>query len=155
MQVQDNKVVSIHYTLKDDAGEILDTSDGREPLAYIQGSGNIIKGLEEALVDKKAGEQVEVSLEPEQGYGEYREELVQKVPQEALKEIENVHTGMQLQAQTEQGPIPVVVTEVTDSEVTVDANHALAGKNLHFDVKVEDVREATEEEVSQGKVAEA
>ena len=154
MQVQDNKVVSIHYTLKDDGGEVIDSSDGREPLSFLYGVGNIIQGLESALTEKQEGEKVAVTVDPEEGYGEYRDELVQSVPEDALKDIDNVEVGMRLQAQTDHGPIPVMVTDVSNGQVTVDANHVLAGKRLHFDVSIEDVREATDEEIAQGQAAE-
>ena len=152
MQIQNDKVVSIHYTLTNDHGEVLDTSDGGEPLAFLHGAGNIIKGLEAALESKEAGDSFKVLIKPEDGYGEHRPELIQHVPLDALKGIENLQKGMRLQAQTEQGPIPVVVTEVGEDKATLDANHELAGKNLHFDVKVEAVRDATEEEISHGHV---
>lgn len=152
MQIANNKVVEIHYTLKNDDGETLDTSDGRDPLAYLQGSGNIIKGLESALEGKSAGDKVEVVVEPKDGYGERQDAAVQQAPMSAFEGIEGLKVGMQLQAQTERGPVPVTVAAIEGDTVTIDANHQLAGERLHFDVSVENVREATEEEIEHGHV---
>jgi len=152
MQIAKNTVVDIHYTLKDDAGETLDSSDGRDPLAFLQGSGNIIKGLESALEGKTAGDKLDVVIEPEDGYGVHRPEAVQQAPKSAFEGIDNLAVGLQLQAQTEGGVIPVTVTAIGADTVTVDANHTLAGVRLHFSVSVENVRAATEEEISHGHV---
>lgn len=152
MQIANNKVVQIHYTLKNDAGETLDTSDGREPLAFLQGSGGIIPGLESALEGKSTGDKLDVVVEPEDGYGVHQKEAVQQVPLSAFEGIENLKAGMQLQAETERGPVPVKVAAVEGDTVTIDANHELAGKRLHFAVSIEDVRDATEEEISHGHV---
>lgn len=150
MQIQDNAVVGIHYTLKNDAGETIDTSDGGEPLVFLQGSGGIIKGLETALEGKAAGDSMDVVIEPEDGYGVHREELVQEVPRSAFGGIEDIQVGMMFQAQTDAGPVPIQVVGVSDDSVTVDGNHALAGERLHFSVTVEHVREATQQEIDHG-----
>lgn len=152
MQISANKVVSIHYTLKNDAGDVLDTSSGRDPLAYLHGNNNIIPGLEKALEGKAAGDSVQVSVEPGEGYGERQEGLVQDVPREAFQGIDDIKPGMQFQAQGPQGPVLVTVTSVADETVTVDGNHPLAGETLHFDVEVAEVREATDEEMEHGHV---
>lgn len=152
MNIANNRVVSIHYTLTNDAGEVLDSSEGREPLNYLHGAGNIIPGLENALLDKVAGDELKVTVEPADGYGVRRDELIQKVPREAFQGVDQVEPGMRFQAQTQTGPVMVTVTEVSDTEVTVDGNHELAGQRLHFAVKVEDVREATAEEQEHGHV---
>ncbi len=152
MQIANNKVVQIHYTLKNDAGETLDTSDGREPLVYLQGSGAIIPGLESALDGKTTGDKLDVVIEPKDGYGERQEAAIQQVPMAAFAGIENLQVGMQLQAETERGPVPVKVAAIEDDTVTIDANHALAGERLHFAVSVEDIRDATEEEIAHGHV---
>jgi FKBP-type peptidyl-prolyl cis-trans isomerase SlyD len=152
MNIANNRVVSIHYTLTNDAGEVLDSSEGREPLNYLHGAGNIIPGLENALLDKVAGDELNVTVEPADGYGVRRDELIQKVPREAFQGVDQVEPGMRFQAQTQTGPVMVTVTEVSDTEVTVDGNHELAGQRLHFAVKVEDVREATAEEQEHGHV---
>ena len=150
MQIEDNKVVAIHYTLTNDEGNTLDSSEGREPLAYLQGKGNIIKGLEAALLGKQVGDKLDVVVEPEDGYGVHRPEAVQQVPVDAFAGIDNLQPGLRLQAQTENGVIPVVVTAVDEGMVTVDANHELAGVRLHFAVSVESIRDASEEEIAHG-----
>ena len=150
MQVSENCVVSIHYTLTDKEGDVLDSSEGKEPLHYLHGASNIIPGLEKELVGKSTGDQLNVVVSPTDGYGEHQEQLVQEVPRTAFDGVDHIAPGMQFEAQTEGGPMHVVVTEVTEDTVTVDGNHPLAGQELNFEVSVEQVREATEEEVSHG-----
>jgi FKBP-type peptidyl-prolyl cis-trans isomerase SlyD len=152
MQVAKDAVVTIHYTLKNDAGDTVDSSAGGEPLAYLQGNGNLIPGLENALEGKQAGDKVSVKVTPSQGYGEYDKQLVQQVPRRAFKGIANVQVGMQFQVQSDHGPRAVTVTNVVGDMVTVDGNHPLAGQNLNFDVEITDVRVATEEELEHGHV---
>jgi FKBP-type peptidyl-prolyl cis-trans isomerase SlyD len=152
MQITQDAVVLIHYTLTDDSGKTIDSSAGGEPLAYLHGNGNLIPGLEKALEGKQTGDQVNVKIAPADGYGEYDKQLVQRVPKRALKGIGNVYVGMQLQAQSEHGARAVTVTQVAGDMVTIDGNHPLAGQNLNFDVKIEDVRAASEEELSHGHV---
>jgi FKBP-type peptidyl-prolyl cis-trans isomerase SlyD len=152
MPIAQNSVVTIHYTLKDDAGEVIDSSRESDPIAYLHGRGNLVPGLERELEGKNAGDKVNVSVAPDQGYGEYDKNLVQQVPRRALQGIANVKVGMRLQAQTPQGPRAVVVTRLVGDMVTIDGNHPLAGKNLNFDVEITDVREATEEELEHGHV---
>ncbi|MFC4727708.1 FKBP-type peptidyl-prolyl cis-trans isomerase [Coralloluteibacterium thermophilus] len=150
MEIAQNSVATFHYTLTDDAGAVLDTSSGREPLAYLHGAGNIVPGLESALEGKKAGDRLKVDVKPEEGYGVRHEQLVQQVPREAFQGVEDVQVGMQFQAQTQGGALSVVVTEVKDGIVTVDGNHPLAGKTLHFEVEITDVRAASAEELQHG-----
>jgi FKBP-type peptidyl-prolyl cis-trans isomerase SlyD len=152
MQIAQDAVVSIHYTLTDDAGKTIDSSAGGEPLAYLHGNGNLILGLERALEGKQAGDSVNVKIAPAEGYGEYDKALVQRVPRRSLKGINNIYVGMQLQAQSDQGARSVTVTQVAGDMVTIDGNHPLAGQNLNFDVKIADVRAATEEELAHGHV---
>ncbi|MBS0376319.1 MAG: peptidylprolyl isomerase [Proteobacteria bacterium] len=151
MLVARDTVVTIHYTLKNDAGEVLDSSAGGEPLAYLHGGGNIIGGLEEALEGKSAGDRVAVSVPPAKGYGEHDQTLIQQVPRRAFQGAD-VRAGMRFTAQTEQGPRQVVVTRVAGDMVTVDGNHPLAGQQLHFDVEIAEVRAASEEELAHGHV---
>lgn len=146
------RVVTIHYTLTNDAGEVLDTSREREPLSYLEGAQNIISGLEQALNDQEAGAQLKVSVEAKDAYGEVREELIQPVPRSAFEGVERIEPGMQFQAQTPGGPQVVRVITVEEETVTIDANHPLAGQNLHFEVEVVSTREPTEEENSHGHV---
>lgn len=152
MQVADNKVVSIHYKLTNQAGETLDSSEGREPLAYIHGQGNIIPGLEKALTGKESGEELNVTVEPEEGYGERHDQLIQQVPMSAFEGVDEVKPGMQFQAQTEAGPRVITVKEIEGDNVTIDGNHPLAGETLNFEVSIEEVREATDQEIEHGHV---
>lgn len=147
MKIGEDKVVSIHYTLTDSGGSVLDSSSGNEPLLYLHGAGNIIPGLESALEGKVSGDKLSVTVDPEQGYGTRDERLVQAVPRSAFKGVEQLAPGMQFQAQGPQGTRLVVITQVTADIVTVDANHPLAGQTLHFEVEVTEVREATSEEL--------
>jgi FKBP-type peptidyl-prolyl cis-trans isomerase SlyD len=151
MQVGPDKAVSIHYTLRDDAGEVLDSSDGREPLTYLHGSGNIVPGLEKALDGKQVGDEVKVKVAPADGYGERDDANVRNVPRRRLPEGK-IEPGMRLRLQTEHGPIVVAVTAVQGDYVTIDGNHPLAGMTLNFEVKVVEVRDATEEERTHGHV---
>jgi FKBP-type peptidyl-prolyl cis-trans isomerase SlyD len=152
MSITRDQVVSIHYTLRDDAGEVIDRSAEGEPLAYLHGRGQLIPGLERELTGRSAGDRLQVKIAPAEGYGEYDRELVQQVPRRALKGIGNVRVGMQFQAQTPEGPRAVTITQLSGDMVTLDGNHPLAGKNLNFDVEVAAVRAATEEELAHGHV---
>lgn len=152
MQITDGTVVSMDYALRNDEGTILDQSQPGQPLTYLHGHKNIIPGLESALSGKSVGEQVEVRVNPEDAYGESNPALEQVVPKERFQGIENIEVGMQFQASTEQGPVSVRVVKVEGEEVTVDGNHPLAGQHLNFDVTVQDVRSATEEELAHGHV---
>lgn len=152
MQIADNTVVTIDYTLKDDAGNILDSSsDGQ--FAYLHGANNIIPGLESALTGKSSGDQVDVTVSPAEGYGEHNDNMVQAVPRDMFDSEQEIQVGMQFHAQSPEGEMIVVtVTDIEGDDITVDGNHPLAGKNLNFDVKVVDVREATSEEIDHGHV---
>jgi FKBP-type peptidyl-prolyl cis-trans isomerase SlyD len=152
MAIARDSVVTMHYTLKDDAGATLDSSAGSDPIAYLHGHGNIVPGLERQLEGKSAGDKLNVQLAPADGYGEYHKELVQQVPLRAMKGVSKVTVGMRLQAQTPEGPRVVTVTHVASDMVTIDGNHPLAGKSLNFEVEITDVRQATEEELSHGHV---
>ncbi|AJD46819.1 FKBP-type peptidylprolyl isomerase [Alcanivorax sp. S71-1-4] len=153
MQIAENAVVAIHYTLTNDAGETLDSSRERnEPLAYLHGHGNIIPGLENALTGKQAGDALKVTVQPAEGYGERHDEMIQDVPRDAFQGVDDIQPGMQFQANTETGPRLFTITEVNGDTVTVDGNHPLAGATLHFDVEIAEVREASAEELSHGHV---
>lgn len=151
MQIAKHTIVSFDYQLTDDDGQLIDSSEGSEPLSYLHGAGNIIPGLEKELEGKTSGEQLEVSVEPAEAYGHRREELQQVVERERLGDIGELQVGMQLQATTESDQrIVMTIVEMDDSTVTIDGNHPLAGMRLHFDVTIREVREATEEEISRG-----
>ena len=152
MQIADGTVVAMDYALKDDEGTLIDQSQPDQPLTYLHGHKNIIPGLESALIGKAAGDKVEVKVAPEDGYGEQNPALEQVVPRDRFQGVESLEEGMQFQASTDQGPISVRVVKVEDENVTVDGNHPLAGKHLNFDVTVQEVRAATEEEISHGHV---
>jgi FKBP-type peptidyl-prolyl cis-trans isomerase SlyD len=152
MSISPDQVVSLHYTLRDDAGTVIDRSAEGEPLEYLHGRGQLISGLERELTGRGAGDRLEVKIAPAEGYGEYDPELVQRVPRRALKGIGDVRVGMRLQAQTPQGPRAVTVTHLGGDMVTLDGNHPLAGKTLHFEVEIAAVRAATAEELAHGHV---
>lgn len=150
MKIAENSVVSFDYTLTGDNGEVIDTSIGREPLVYLHGHGNIVPGLEKAMEGKGSGDQFDASVLPAEGYGEFREELVQDVPRSAFEGIESLEPGMSFRAESNAGPMMVVVKAVNEDTVTVDGNHMLAGQTLNFAVDVKSVREASAEEIEQG-----
>jgi FKBP-type peptidyl-prolyl cis-trans isomerase SlyD len=148
MKIAPDSVVSFHYTLKDDAGAVIDQSDG-EPMAYLHGHGQIVPGLERELTGRVAGDKLQVQVSPGDGYGEYQPELVQQVPLDAFSRIKGLHVGMPLQTQTRTGGhATVTVKDIGPQFVTVDGNHELAGKILFFDIEIADVRVASEEELS-------
>jgi len=148
MKISKDKVAAIHYTLKDNTGKVLDSSDGKEPLYYLHGSGNLILGMEEGLEGKIKGDKFLLKVSPEKGYGVKDNSLTQKVPRSAFGD-QKVEKGMQFQ--TNQGGV-VTVTEIGLDSITVDANHPLAGVELNFDVEIVDVREASKDELSHGHV---
>lgn len=150
MQIANNSVVSIHYTLTNAQGEQLDSSNGQEPLAYLHGASNIIPGLENALTGKSVGDTLQVTVAPEEGYGPVREELVQEVDRSAFAGIDDIQPGMQFIAKAPWGDQPVTVIKVEGDSITLDGNHPLAGQTLNFDVEVVEVRAATEEELAHG-----
>lgn len=152
MQIAERTVASFHYTLTDDAGTVIDSSSGNDPLTYLHGVGNIVPGLEKAMEGRRAGDKFDVLVSPEEGYGTPNEMLIQVVPREAFQGVDQIEVGMQFQAQTPQGAISVVIAKIEDGLVTVDGNHPLAGQNLHFAIEVVDVREASVEEVVHGHV---
>lgn len=153
MTIAQHKVVTIHYKVVDaDSGEVLDSSENSEPMTYLHGASNIIPGLEQALEGRAEGDEFEVTVAPAEAYGERSEERVQQVPKTAFQGMDKIEVGMAVTAQTEQGSINLVITAIDEDLVTVDANHPLASKSLTFNVSVEDVRDASEEEVAHGHV---
>lgn len=152
MKISKNSVASIEYTLTDDGGTVIDTSEGGAPLAYIHGIGNLIPGLEKELEGKTAGDELKVHIAPEDGYGERNDQMVQAVSRSEMPEGVEIEVGMQLQAESDQGMHVVTVIGVDDDKIQLDANHPLAGVPLNFDVKVVEVRDATAEELEHGHV---
>ncbi len=152
MQISDNKVVTIDYTLKDDAGTVLDSSAGGPGLAYLHGASNIIPGLEKALAGKTQGDSLNVSINPAEAYGERDDSMIQTVPRDMFEGTE-IQVGAQYHAMTPEGhPVTITVKDIKDDGVVIDGNHPLAGQTLHFDVTITDVRDATQEELDHGHV---
>jgi len=143
VNIAKNSVVSVHYTLKNDQDQILDSSSGKEPLVYLHGSGSMIPGFEESLEGKAAGDRFKVTVPAEKGYGPRDPRMVQSVPKGEFRADTDIQVGMQFQINTEEGPLVLTVLEVKDQEIVLDGNHPLAGVTLHFDVEVTDVRSAT------------
>jgi FKBP-type peptidyl-prolyl cis-trans isomerase SlyD len=153
MEIHKNKVVMIDYTLTDADGAVLDSSQGEEPLAYIQGTESIIPGLENALEGRAPGEKFTVSIPPAEAYGERDEALLQDVPREVFRGKEELlKVGAHFQAQDDEGMHSFTIVGVNDEVIRVDGNHPLAGVTLNFDVTVVDVRDASPEELSHGHV---
>jgi FKBP-type peptidyl-prolyl cis-trans isomerase SlyD len=152
MQIAQDTVVHFHYTLTSEAGQVLDSSEGNEPLGYLHGNGNIIPGLEKALDGRSLGEKFEVSIPPAEAYGEHDQSLLQAVPKSAFQGLGELQPGMQFQAQTDQGPRIVTIAAVAEDSVTVDGNHPLAGQTLNFAIEVAGIREATATELEHGHV---
>ena len=149
--VDNNLVVSMHYKLTDNDGNVLDTSEGVEPMNYLHGVGNIIPGLENALTGRSVGDTFKVTVEPADAYGEIVPELIEVVEREVFEDADSIEIGMQFQAVKEDGTEQLVaVKAVTDDDVTIDANHPLAGMTLNFEIEVTGIREATAEEIEHG-----
>jgi FKBP-type peptidyl-prolyl cis-trans isomerase SlyD len=145
-----NRVVTLEYTLRDEQGKVLDSSAGRGPLMYLHGKSNIPPGLERALDGRSQGEKLDVSVPPEQGYGRRDERLVQILPRTRFDEGAQLAPGMQVRTNGPQGARVVTIVGVERDFVTIDGNHPLAGRTLHFSVEVAEVRKATRDEVSHG-----
>jgi FKBP-type peptidyl-prolyl cis-trans isomerase SlyD len=150
MSISNNSVASIHYTLTDGEGKVIDSSQGQEPLAYLHGAGNIIPGLEKALAGKVVGDKFKVSIPAAEAYGVRDDNMVQELPSNMFSGIDKIEVGMEFHAETEHGLQVVTVTKVEGDTVTIDGNHPLAGVDLTFDVEVADVRDATQEELDHG-----
>ena len=152
MQIAKGKVVTFDYSLKDEQGQLLDSSEGMDPLPYLHGAENIVAGLENALEGKSVGDRVEVVVPPQDGYGERNDALKQSVPRSDFAEFNDLAVGMQFAIQGGEEPAIVTVVAVNDESVTLDGNHPLAGVTLHFDVTVREIRDAQPEELAHGHV---
>lgn len=152
MQVADNMAVSIHYTLTNDKGEVLDSSIGDEALVYLHGEGNIISGLEKALDGKAIGDKFNVRLDAKDAYGEFMEDRIQVISRAMFEGVDELEVGMQFQADVSDGPGIVTITKIDADNITIDGNHPLAGEPLTFAVEVVAIRAATEEELDHGHV---
>ncbi len=146
-----NSVVSVNYKLTDDAGKVLDSSDGSKPMVYLHGAGNIIPGLEKALAGKGEGDALKVRIEPADAYGEVIPDGIKSIEKAAFEGVESVEPGMVFEAQAPDGTTQqIMVVKVDGDKVTIDTNHPLAGIALNFDIKVLSVREATKQELEHG-----
>lgn len=152
MQISKNKVVTIDYKLRDDQGQMLDSSEKEEPLVYLHGTGNMVPGLENALEGKATGDAFNVAVPAAEGFGERDESLVWVLPRKRFKDIRGLKPGLQMELSTKDGDVQARVTRVQAEEVTLDGNHPLAGVALQFDVLVLDVRDASPEELEHGHV---
>ena len=151
MEIAKDRVVAMTYTLKDDAGKVLDSNVGQAPMVYLHGHGNIVPGLERALAGKTVGDKVEVVVAPEDGYGTYDESRQFEVPKSELGPNVTPQKGMVLTMRGAGGmAVPVTVLKVKLRTVVMDGNHQLAGKNLHFSVEVNSVRKAKKDELAHG-----
>jgi FKBP-type peptidyl-prolyl cis-trans isomerase SlyD len=151
MKVAAQKVVTVTYTLTDEAEEVVDVAETEEPMTYLHGAGQLIPGVELALEGLAVGEEVEVDIDVDNAFGQYDEELRMEIPREELGEIaDELEIGLELDLEFDEMELIVTVEEFNDEIVVVDANHELAGLNLHFRGKVLDLREATAEEIEHG-----
>jgi FKBP-type peptidyl-prolyl cis-trans isomerase SlyD len=150
--IENKRVVSFHYTLTNEAGEELESSRGRDPMAYLHGAHNIIPGLEKAMAGKGAGDQFQVTLPPAEAYGERNPSNIQRIASKHFRNPRGLQPGQLVSLQTREGERPAVIVKVGRFNVDVDANHPLAGQTLTFDVEVIDVREASPEEIAHGHV---
>ncbi|HBC3406698.1 peptidylprolyl isomerase [Vibrio parahaemolyticus] len=152
MKIEKNVVASLAYKVMLEDGVVVDQSTSEAPLDYLHGHNNLITGLEKELEGKVAGDKFSVTVAPEDAYGEHNDALVQRVPADVFQGVDQIEVGMRFLADTDQGPIPVEVTEVDGDEVVVDGNHMLAGQTLTFEVEVMATREATAEEIEHGHI---
>jgi FKBP-type peptidyl-prolyl cis-trans isomerase SlyD len=152
MQITNNTAVCIHYTLTNDAGEKIDSTDGDEPMVYLHGRGNIITGLEKALHNKNIGDKLSVRVEAADAYGEFNDDMIQTISREMFDGIDKLEAGMQFHTAANSGTGIITVLKVDGDDVTIDSNHPLAGQALNFDVEIVSVRLATKEEISHGHI---
>ena len=152
MKIQKHTVVTLNYTLKNSEGEIMDTSEGREPLVYLHGVGGLIPGLEAELEGKEIGNSFSTVIAPEDAYGKRSDDLLHVVPKSGFQGDEEMQVGMRVQLETEQGPAIATISKIEGENVTLDLNHPLADMELHFSVDVLDLRDASADEISHGHV---
>ena len=154
MKIENNKAITLNYTLKDDQGETLDQSNSSS-FIYLHGAQNIIPGLEDALTGRTKDDKFDLVIKPEDAYGEYNSKITQVVERSMFdtEEAGELQVGMQFQSQSEDGAMMIItISEINGDQVTIDGNHPLAGITLHYNVHVVDVRDATEEEISHGHI---
>ena len=152
MAIEDRKVVTFHYTLRNREGEEIESSRKGEPVTYLHGYRNIVPGLEKAMAGREAGDTFEVTVEPADAYGERNPNKVQRIPAKHFPNARKLKPGQFVELQTKRGPIQAVIVKVGRFNVDVDANHPLAGQALTFDVEITDLRDASQEEIDHGHV---
>ncbi len=148
--IKNDDIISIHFTLKNAQGELIESTEKDKPLSIMVGHNNTIIGLEKALLDKKLGDQFHAVIKPEEAYGMIHEEAMQSIPFTAFEDVEDLEIGMRFHLQSDKGPTPVTITGIEDGMVSIDPHHPLAGKTLHFDIEVVEIRTATQTEINQG-----
>lgn len=147
MKIENNTVVRFHYSVSEPGQPVSETSFERDPIAILVGHGNIIPGMEQALLGREAGERFEVTLPPEQAYGVREDGRTQRLPKKHFGNL-RLQPGQQVTLDTRFGPRPVTIDKVGVSVVDVDLNHPMAGKTLHFDIEIVEVRAASETEIA-------
>ncbi len=153
MAIEQNKVVTMNFTLKDDEGNVLDSTEKGGPFSYISGTNMVLPKLEEALSGMLIGSKKNLKLEAKDGYGNYNDDAIQVVGKENFPEDIVLEVGMEYMANSPDGvKMPFTISNVDGEEITIDFNHPLAGKNLNFDIELLNVRDATAEELSHGHV---
>lgn len=152
MKIAKETVVTMHYTLKNNDGVVMDSSQGREPLVYLHGVGALIPGLETELNNKQKGDKISAVVTPEHAYGEKRDDLLREVSKDGFQGEEELEIGMQVQLDTDRGQTVALVSKIEGETVTLDLNHPLAGVTLYFDVEITDVRAASKDEIAHGHV---
>ncbi len=150
--ISKNSVVTLDYQLKAETGEVVDDSSQTGPMIYIQGAEDILAGIENAVDGLSVGDTATAVITPEDSYGEYDPEKVGAVPHSTFVGIDDLQVGMQVQEETEEGPILITIREVNEEQVIIDSNHPLAGLTLNFELKVMAIRDATTEELEHGHV---
>lgn len=154
MKIAKDSVVLFHYALVDRKNKVLDGSRGGEPLPYLHGHSNIVPGLEKAMEGREEGESFKVTLMPSEAYGARDEDLVEIINRDAFDGLPELKVGMHCQVEDDNGELKLVtIVEFNDEEVAVDGNHPYAGKALTFDVEIVEVREASDDELAQGRVS--
>lgn len=151
MPIAQNKIVTFNYTLKDDTGNVLDSTDGSTPFSFLSGNGQILPKLENAMDGMLVGSKKNVKISAPDAYGTYNENAVQQVDRTNFPENADLQPGMQFVANSPEGnQMPFIISEVQENNIKIDFNHPLAGKNLEFDVELIDIRDATAEEIAHG-----
>lgn len=144
------KVFTLNYWLKNPNGEVVDTSEGGEPMVFIEGSRLVIPGLQKAVEGRSVGDRLDVTIPPELAYGEHQKDLVNEVPASMFDGIDEVKPGMKFQTNTGEQTQVVQVVSVKDGKVIIDANHPLAGLTLNFEIEIINIREANQDEIASG-----